>query len=141
MVAESEARLKTARIPASNRDRAKRALIELVDLPGDPEIDAEAIAAGTWPETLAEHAAPHARSLSELLGRALPPGQTRGAVSISERLETTLREIDAAALALARRVAYVQAHHDEDAPARTRSRRSDAKADARATLDELGIDA
>ncbi|WP_341267126.1 hypothetical protein [Gordonia malaquae] len=141
LIAESEARRKTARVPSENRDRARRALVELVDLPGDPEIDAEAIAAGTWPDILAEHTAPYAGPLAELLGRALPPGQTRGAVSISERLEAELREIDAAAVALTRRVTDVQTHRDEDAPARKRSRRSDAKADARATLDELGIDA
>ncbi|MGW0037501.1 hypothetical protein [Gordonia sp. NPDC003376] len=141
MVAESEARRKTARVPSENRDRARRALVELVDLPGDPEIAPEAIAAGTWPDILAEHCRPYADPLAALLGRALPPGSTRGAISISERLEAELREIDTAALTLTRRITYVQSHRDEDAPARKRSRRSSAKADARATLDELGINA
>lgn len=141
LIAESDARRKTARVPSENRDRARRALVELVDLPGDPEIDAESVVAGTWPGVLVEHCRPYGGPLAELLGRALPPGQTRGAISISERLEAELREIDVAGVALTRRVTYMQSHRDEDAPARKQSRRSDAKADARATLDELGIDA
>jgi hypothetical protein len=70
------------------------------------EIPDEAIVDGAWAGALVDQAAVLSGDLRRFLGAALPPGAAAGE-SASERLVTALREVDRAALSLARRLPAV----------------------------------
>lgn len=129
LIAERDARRKTAHLGVDERGRSIRALVDLAERPALPEMTDDALAAGTWPASLVLLAEPYSADLADLLGRALT-------TAASDRLAGSLRDVDAAALVLARRL-----DNDEQA----RARRADKPAAptetdrARAELAALGI--
>lgn len=139
LLAELDARQRCAGVPIEQRGRAIAALIQLADMPGDPEVTDDDLGSGEWASALTRHAALYSVQLADRLGRALPPGQTRGALSVSELVEAELRAIDSAATLLSRRIAA-----SERQRAQTSTRKADTRTEAeqaRATLADLGIDA
>ncbi|TSD98880.1 hypothetical protein FOV72_03755 [Gordonia rubripertincta] len=136
LLAEREARRRTASVPVSHRGAAVRALVALADKPADPEITDDDIHSGRWAAILTEHAATYSTDLADYLAHAIPPGQTRGLLSISEQTEGALREIDTAAVNLARRLAYVENLRAQTRDTGTSSTEADR---ARETLASLGI--
>lgn len=137
MVAERDARRRCRDVPIGNRGQAVRALVALADKPTDPEVTAEHLRSGEWAAILTEHARLVADGLADYLGTALPPGQTRNSLSVSELTEAEIREIDTAATGLARTIAAVKrqraATSTPEADTRTEADR------ARETLATLGI--
>lgn len=119
---------KISRIDYTSRNRARAALKTLTKQPV-PEISRVALSDGSWPEVLADMAAPLSGPLADLLGRANP--------SASDQVVEALRLLDRAAPDLDRRVDrtllfrqqnhHVPAHTDDDTDA------------ARRTLADLGI--
>ncbi len=81
------------------RARVARAVANLAveqSPPGDPSI-----LDGSWAADLVDQAAVFTADLAQFLGAALPPGAARD-LSVSERLEVALRDLDGVALRLAR---------------------------------------
>ncbi|WP_168705308.1 hypothetical protein [Gordonia paraffinivorans] len=136
LLAEREARRRTTHVPVSHRGAAVRAMVTLADKPADPEITDDDIRSGRWAVILTEHAATYSTDLADYLAHAVPPGQTRGLLSISEQTEGALREIDTAAVNLARRLSYVQNLREQTSDTGTSSTEADR---ARETLASLGI--
>ena len=94
-------------------DDARTGGVAVVAAPQCPVVDDEALAAGSWPKTLAELARPYSKPLGVLLGRSLPADHNdlRGGPSRSERLEKLLREtVDTRARELARYLQHRETH-------------------------------
>ncbi len=104
LLAEADAQRRTKALPFEQATSARRALLRLHRRPTAPRIADGALVEGTWADALADHAATVSDPLAALLGRALPPGSTRGALSASERVVEPLRDLDAAADALSRAI-------------------------------------
>ncbi|MCZ4652899.1 hypothetical protein [Gordonia amicalis] len=136
LLAEREARRRCQNVPIGNRGQAVRALVALADKPADPEITDDDIRSGRWAAILTEHAATYSADLADYLAHAIPPGQTRGLLSVSEHTEDALREIDTAATNLARRLSYVENLREQTNDTGTSSTEAEA---ARQTLADLGI--
>lgn len=135
LIAERDARRKTAHLSYDTRGRSIRALVDLAERPKLPEIDAAVVVNGQWVAQLVALAEPYSEQLSDVLRTAVPPGATRGARSASERLETALRRVDAAAAALDRNEKMRASH------SRNRASAAPSPTDrARAELAALGID-
>lgn len=135
LIAERDARRKTAHLSYDTRGRSIRALVDLAERPTLPEIDAAALADGQWVAQLVAMAEPYSEQLSDVLRTAVPPGATRGARSASERLEAALRVVDAAAAAIERNEKMRVAHSRRSSTGPSPTDR------ARAELAALGIDA
>lgn len=85
--------------------RTARAVRDLAQRPGAPEISDDAITTGKWAVSLTRYAQPHTGDLAAYLGRAHPPGHPGlTGPSASERLLAALRVLDNAALILQRRI-------------------------------------
>ncbi|GAT09371.1 hypothetical protein H7I77_01835 [Mycolicibacterium novocastrense] len=137
LIAERDARRKTAHLPYEKRAYAVRRLVDLAERPALPEIDDDALASGAWAATLIAIAEPYSGQLADLLAHALPPGATRGVRSASERLEAGLRVVDTAALTLDRLLDRAERSREQrrrQTPPPTETER------ARAELAALGID-
>ncbi|MCV7223637.1 hypothetical protein [Mycolicibacterium elephantis] len=137
LIAERDARRKTAHLSYDKRGRSVRALVDLAERPALPEIGDHALASGDWPATLVALVQPHTAPLSDVLAQAMPPGSTRGTRTASERVEAALRVLDAAALSLDRlldRADRSRAERSRPAPMTDTDK-------ARAELAALGIDA
>ncbi|MEZ0341760.1 hypothetical protein ACAG25_17475 [Mycobacterium sp. pV006] len=137
LIAERDARRKTAHLPYEKRAYAVRRLVDLAERPALPEIGDDALASGAWAATLIALTEPYRAQLADVLAHALPPGATRGARSASERLEAALRVVDTAALTLDRlldRAERGREQRRQQAPPPTDTER------ARAELATLGID-
>ncbi len=76
--------------------RTRRLAADLTARPKVPEITAEQLVSGTWVHSLMTYVEQVDGPLSELLGRAHPPGSDalRGDPSASERVEKALRGLD-----------------------------------------------
>lgn len=98
LLVERDARHRTADLPHESRGRAVDLIVAAWERPACPVIERDALTAGTWSSTLVDHTAPISEPLAAFLHVATPPGQTRGAVSVSERVESALRELDRIAL-------------------------------------------
>lgn len=139
-LAEVDARQRTEHLAhdTGKRTAAIRLLVDLAQRPTLPEIGAEQVASGSWAAALVEMAQTPTGPLSDLLRRALPPGDPhlRGVASRSERLCDLLREtVDHAARELSARI--------DKAAAAAANRRKDPnnRADAvRAQLRDLGVE-
>ena len=103
LLAERTARGKVANLRFEDRGRAVRALVDLTPRPRQPQVDG-LLEAGTWAAALTEHVRPYAAGLADYLAATKPPGTTRGALSVSERIEASLREVDRAAITLERKL-------------------------------------
>ncbi|WP_067789029.1 hypothetical protein [Mycobacterium sp. 852014-52450_SCH5900713] len=140
-LAETDALAKTKHLAGepSSRRKAVRTLCDLAQRPALPEITDDALTSGTWAAALVSMAAPSTEPLAELLSRAWPPDHEalRGLPSRSERLNELLRNtIDRAALALERRLDWVESA--PPAPARlTETARTEQ---ARAELAAMGVE-
>lgn len=91
LLAEREARHRA-------EGRAAKLLVAARTRPSPPTIERAAIVSGQWATTIVDLARPLSEPLSAYLTVALPPGQTRGALSVSERVEAALRGLDRAVL-------------------------------------------
>lgn len=138
LIAERDARRKTAHLSYDKRGRSIRALVDLAERPALPEIADGALASGDWVATLVALVSPYTAPLADVLTHAMPPGSTRGALSASERLEAALRVLDAAALSLDRLLDRAERSRGERARVNTDPTPTDT---ARAELAALGIDA
>jgi len=136
LLAEREARRRTANVPVAHRGAAVRAMVTLADKPTDPEITDDDIRSGRWAAILTEHAATYSADLADYLAHAIPPGQTRGLLSMSEHTEDALREIDTAATNLARRLSYVENLREQTTDTGAAPTEADR---ARETLTSLGF--
>lgn len=137
LIAERDARRKTAHLPYEKRAYAVRRLVDLAERPALPEIDDDALDSGRWAATLIALTEPYSAQLADVLAHALPPGATRGARSASERLEAALRVLDNAALMLDRlldRAERSREQRRQQTPPPSETER------ARAELAALGID-
>lgn len=138
LIAERDARRKTAHLSYDKRGRSVRALVDLAERPALPEIADEALTSGDWAATLVGLVQPYTAQLADMLAHAVPPGGTRGALSASERLEAALRLVDAAALSLDRLLDRAERSFEQLAREHTGPTPTDK---ARAELAALGIDA
>ncbi|MGC5245566.1 hypothetical protein ACPXB3_01335 [Gordonia sp. DT219] len=120
---------KISRIDYTSRSRARAALKTLTKQPV-PEISRAALADGSWPDMLADMAAPLSGSLADLLGRANP--------SASDQVVEALRLLDRAVLDLDRRIDRAMLFRSQNPHAPSQSERDDPEA-ARRTLADLGI--
>jgi hypothetical protein len=139
LTTRADAAKRTAHLPVDQRGAAKRLVLDLTPpAPARPVITEAQLAAGTWVALLAELAAPYAEPLLQLL----VADARIGGVSVSERLEIRLTEIDRAALTLTRRIDRIEAvtlrHRApaSPAPAVTPADKADS---ARAELARLGV--
>lgn len=135
-LAELDARRVTEHLAddPAKRAYAVRKIVDLAQRPMLPEVTDAGLNSGGWSAALVTMAEPVSAQLSDLLGRAIPPGddRLRGHSSRSEQVVTLLREtIDRAALALGRRLDWAES---QPAP-----RRSADPADVVAELRELGV--
>ncbi|MCD2116735.1 MULTISPECIES: hypothetical protein [Rhodococcus] len=137
LLVERDARRRTADLPFERRGRAIDLIVAAWERPACPAIDRDALTDGTWTASLVDHAAQLSEPLSAYLQVATPPGQTRGAVSISERVETALREVDRAVLSATRTLDYLDASRSTaSTPMNAELRRLNPSRDE---LDALGI--
>lgn len=129
LLAERDARRRTAHLGIDQRGRSIRILVDLTERPTLPEVTDDALAAGTWSATLILLVEPYSTELADLLGNALTS-------AVSDRVPTALREVDRAALALERRL-------DRDEKARAhraaKSKPATETERARAELESLGV--
>ncbi|MET9325736.1 hypothetical protein [Tsukamurella sp. NPDC003166] len=102
LLAERDAQRQTRNLPVDRRGRSARLLCDLAERPAPPTITADQVRSGEWAQVLAQHAAPYADQLADLLAHAAPPGTLRGRLSASERVERALSEVDQAARNLTR---------------------------------------
>lgn len=88
----------------------RRLAADLAARPRVPEITDAMLVSGLWVNALVAYAEQVSDPLSELLGRAHPPGADalRGAPSASERVERVLRGLDHAVLSLARAIPKIR---------------------------------
>lgn len=110
LLAERDAR----RQGAQGRDR--QLLVAARTEPDKPTIDQASIVSGTWASILVDHARPLTEPLAAYLKDALPPGKARGALSISERVEAAVRELDRAALSAQRSLDHAETSRVDAAP-------------------------
>lgn len=97
LLAEADAEHKTRHLSGDQRARARASLRTLVERPALPEFDRGAAHSGEWAAPLVALAEPYSAPLRKLLG-----ANTTGVVS--NRLLRELRDLDAAAAALQRRL-------------------------------------
>lgn len=131
--AEVNAKKVTEHLEPAKRAYAIRKIVDLAQRPKLPALTDNALTTGAWSAALVRMAEPTSAQLSDLLGRAFPPGddRLRGTVSRSEHVVTLLREtLDRAALSLNRRLDWA-----ESQPVPRRS----ADVDALAELREMGV--
>lgn len=99
MLAESR------RLDRAASARTRQAVRDLAQRPREPLIGDDMLISGSWAALLVSHVAPHAGDLAAYLGRATSPAESRTpGQSATERLESALRVLDSAALALGRRI-------------------------------------
>jgi hypothetical protein len=141
-IAESEAQRKTAGVAPENRARASKLIRDMAQRPPAPTITDEALTDGSWSAALVELASPFSDGLSKLLGRSNPPGAvTGGQRSRSELLVAELREVDVAAVALAKRLAWAAVCREEYQKVQELRAERDPEVQARKELAQMGIDA
>lgn len=131
MLAERDARRRTAHLNINERGSAIRQLLELSDRPEPPEVTAADVADGSWPMILVSAVQRYAAPLAEYL--AASPAALTGNPSVAERLEGGLRFMDRSAAALERKLDMAETSAPP-APA------ADPKAQLRANLAALGIE-
>lgn len=131
---EADAMRRCAHLSGYDKERGVRTLCDLAKRPKVPAITDASLETGRWAGRLARMADPYTDSLAALLAWSYPPDHPtlRGAPSRSERLEAALREVDAAALAVQRRLDWI----DSQPPPRPRPER-----DPLAELAKLGVSA
>ncbi|MGV9795230.1 hypothetical protein [Gordonia sp. NPDC003422] len=134
LLIERDAHRRTAHLPVSARAQAEKALVTVAQRPVEPHIEREDVIGGEWAAVLVEYADAFTAPLADYLGNARPPGTLRGLLSVSERLEAVLREIDSAAMSLGRKISQFENARGDSTP----SAPDDADA-ARQVLDDLGI--
>lgn len=139
-LAESDALAKTKHLAGEpgKRTYAVRRLCDLAQRPALLEITDAALADGSW-ALLVSMVAPSAEPLAALLSWSWPPDHEalRGRPSRSERLTELLRKtIDAAALALERRLDW----SESAPPERLRPTEAARTEQARAELAQLGVE-
>lgn len=127
---EAEASRKTQHLSADQRARARTIISTLAERPPMPEFRKADAHSGAWATALIELCEPYSAPLADLLGRA----QT---CVVSDRVVAALREVDAAAASLQRRL-------DRDAAMRAdrAARPSPAPTDAeqaRLELEQMGV--
>ncbi|MCH9728736.1 MAG: hypothetical protein K0U84_03465 [Actinomycetia bacterium] len=123
------------------RRAAIRLIADLAQRPALPVLDPDALAAGSWPELLAEMAQPFDAGLADLLARSYPPDSpSLGARSSrSELLADLLRvSVDRPGVVLARVVDKAQHWAPIDRP-RAASAAPKSADDIRAELAQLGV--
>ncbi|TXH21489.1 MAG: hypothetical protein E6R06_19745 [Mycobacterium sp.] len=140
-LAEAQAQKKAANVAPGARDRSIRLMVDLAERPKLPEITDDALASGSWATALVEMARPYSDPLAKHLGRAKPPGVAEPNRSASELLEAALREVDHAALELTQRLKWNAVCVEEYAKVQALRAERDPKAQARAELAQMGIDA
>ncbi|CAN5223377.1 hypothetical protein BH11ACT6_BH11ACT6_05130 [soil metagenome] len=127
---EADVQRQTAHLPVDQRARARVVASTLAARPPMPEFSRSDAHSGAWATALVDMCEPYSTKLADLLGRT----QTR---TVSDRLLAALREFDAAAAALHRRLdrdAVMRADRAaRPAPAPTEADR------ARAELESLGV--
>lgn len=126
LLAEADAQRRTRHLPIDERGRALAVISTLVERPTLPEIDCDAVAAGTWAQMLVELAEPYGDALARLLANAT--------VVVSSRVLRAFGEVDHAARALERRLD----RDDQPRPSR-RAQALSAADHARAELARLGV--
>ena len=134
LIVTADAQRATAHLRVADRGRATKLLIDLSPKPADPEIGGESLADGSWAAVLTEYVRCYSGPLADLLGRAKPRGTTRGALSVSERVEAALREVDTAAAALANKLKRNESARPPTPP-------GDPAEAARVELAALGVEA
>ncbi|MFT8179229.1 hypothetical protein ACLXNF_16755 [Mycobacteroides chelonae] len=95
---------------AATDGQTRRAAADLAARPKVPSITDAMLVSGTWVDALVEYAEQVSDPLSELLGRAHPPGSDalRGDPSASERVERALRGLDQAVLSMERAIPKIR---------------------------------
>lgn len=132
--AEADAMRRCAHLRGYDKERGIRTLCDLTKRPTVPAITEAGLGTGRWAGRLARIADPYTDSLAALLAWSYPPDHhaLRGAPSRSERLEAALREVDTAAMAIQRRLDWI----DSQPTPRPRPER-----DPLAELAKLGVSA
>lgn len=140
LLAEADALRRTRHLEVAQRGHAVRLLCDLAraQRPDRPAITADDLTAGSWSATLTELARSYSEPLADLLARAVPPGQTRGLPSVSEKVEAALRQIDSPAIGLRNTLDSVAAERAGRQTTKSDRRSSEAIA---AELAELGVEA
>lgn len=133
LLVERDARRRISDLPYEKRGRARDLIVAAWQRPTAPVIDPT----GPWVDALADHAAPLTDGLREYLARATPPGQTRGGISISERVESAVRELDRAVTYAVRRLDQIAANRTDTGP--TLPPELKRLSPTQAELDALGI--
>ncbi|TXH18797.1 MAG: hypothetical protein E6R06_25950 [Mycobacterium sp.] len=140
-LAEAQAQKKAANVAPGARERSIRLMVDLAERPRLPEITDDALHSGAWATALVEMARPYSEPLAKHLGRAKPPGVAEPNRSASELLEAALREVDHAALELQTRLKWNAVCAEEYQHVLAARADRDPKAQARAELAQMGIDA
>jgi hypothetical protein len=131
LLARADAQRRCQHLGVDERGRSVRALVDLAERPELPaEVTDQQLTDGTWAATLTALARPYSDDLSRLLGAALTS-------RVSERLDAELRDVDRAALSLARRLD----RDERSRSAKTGQTPAPTETDrARAELAALGIE-
>lgn len=134
LLAERDAQRKTAHLTGDVRARSIRSVIDLTPRPELPEITPDDLVSGTWPARLTALAEPYTAPLSGLLGSAPTP-------TASDRMRGALRDVDRAALSLARRLDRDKANRADRAATTAKPKPStQTEAARRAELAALGVE-
>lgn len=126
LLARADAERRTRHLGVDERGRSIRAIVDLTPRPALPDITDAMLADGSWAAVLTALADPYSAELADLLGRA-------ATTAVSDRLLAALRDVDRAALTLARRL-----DRGTQAPATTPPPPTETDR-ARAELESLGV--
>lgn len=107
--------------------RTRQAIRDLAQRPREPQISDDDLTSGRWATVLVDFVAPYRDDLAALLGRARQPGHPdlKGGLSVSERLEQALRNLDHEARYLERLIPKVAAHQALPTPEEINARNRD----------------
>ncbi|EHK82146.1 hypothetical protein [Rhodococcus pyridinivorans] len=106
LLVDRDARRRISDLPYEKRGRARDLIIAAWERPTAPVIDPTS----AWADQLVDHVVPLTEPLRDYLARATPPGQTGNNPSISERVETALREVDRAVVSVTRTLNHIEAN-------------------------------
>ncbi len=129
LVASLQAENACAHVPIDERGRAKRLVMDLTQRPARPVVVEDRVIRRNWVGLLLQMTKPYTEPLAVLLA-----ADTTGA--ISERLESSLKRIDAADLRLGRRIDALQRRNRQQSGQPGVPTREDKD---RAELERLGV--
>lgn len=126
LLARADAERRTRHLGVDDRGRSIRAIVDLAPRPALPVITDKMLAKGTWTQKLIALTEPYSDDLARLLGNAATS-------AVSDRIVVALRDVDAAAAVLQRRLDHIPASTANKTPVPTEADR------ARAELESLGV--